>query len=117
MRSAVVISLLAATLLDTAAAVAPSSPSRQQRLQRPLDAASCRRERPALLRLRGGVRTLQEGEWEELHETAGEKLVVVGASLIPASQPHPRAVLTACTRVRRLYSDVVRSVPAHRTHV
>ena len=32
-----------------------------------------------LLRLRGGVRTLAEGEWEALHEEAGDKLVVVGA--------------------------------------
>ena len=84
--------VLAATTLDAAAAVAPSSPSRQQRLQRPwrrsvADAAACRRERPALLRLRGGVRMLQEGEWEELHETAGEKLVVVGASPPSASPP------------------------------
>ena len=34
---------------------------------------------PLLLRLRGGVRTLAEGEWEALHEEAGDKLVVVGA--------------------------------------
>merc|ERR1719424_1379512 len=32
---------------------------------------------PLLLRLRGGVRTLAEGEWEALHEEAGDKLVVV----------------------------------------
>ena len=32
-----------------------------------------------LMRLRGGVRTLAEGEWEALHEEAGDKLVVVGA--------------------------------------
>ena len=86
-----VLLILAATL-DAAAAVAPPSPSRQQRVQRPwrgsvADAAICRRERPALLRLRGGVRMLQEGEWEELHETAGEKLVVVGASPLSSSPP------------------------------
>ena len=34
---------------------------------------------PLLLRLRGGARTLAEGEWEALHEEAGDKLVVVGA--------------------------------------
>ena len=31
----------------------------------------------SLLRLRGGVRSLHEGEWETLHDDAGEKLVVV----------------------------------------
>ena len=80
-----VLSLVLAATLGVSASVAPPAPSRQQQLQRPwrgsvVDAAAFRRERPALLRLRGGVRMLQEGEWEELHETAGEKLVVVGAS-------------------------------------
>ena len=42
---------------------------------------------PLLLRLRGGVRTLAEGEWEALHEEAGDKLVVVGALCSAASTP------------------------------
>ena len=37
-----------------------------------------------LLRLRGGVRTLAEGEWEALHEEAGDKLV--GTARFPFSR-------------------------------
>lgn len=81
------VSLVLVATLDAAVAVASSSPPRQQqRPQRPWRgsvtdaAAGPQSDRPALLRLRGGVRMLQEGEWEDLHEAAGEKLVVVGAS-------------------------------------
>ena len=73
MRSACVL-LLATAPLSLASQLVPQ-PSRQHGKTA---ARGC--VAPAApLRLRGGVRTLAEGEWEALHEEAGDKLVVVGA--------------------------------------
>ena len=65
MRLALLACLLASGAL---AAQLRSAPARH-------GATTC--ARAALLRVRGGVRELAEGEWDELHENAGDKLVVV----------------------------------------
>ena len=74
---------------------------------------------PLLLRLRGGARTLAEGEWEALHEEAGDKLVVVGAlrsrryhARERAQAPHSRAA-----SLLRFHGRLVWAVPEDSANV
>ena len=74
---------------------------------------------PLLLRLRGGVRTLAEGEWEALHEEAGDKLVVVGALCSAASTPasERKQPTRGAALLLRFHCCVVRAVPEDSANV
>ena len=74
---------------------------------------------PLLLRLRGGVRTLAEGEWEALHEEAGDKLVVVGA--LRSRRYHAReraqAAHSRAASLLRFHGRLVWAVPEDSANV